>query len=111
MEAKNSAICSASMLIITSPFPVVVRCACAFERSRSSGPRLSTELASTLLVLDPLCEQCRQTEPPRSGLVIVVGPMSDSSVLTTHDRCASQRNWILKARGAIIGYTLRCRKL
>src|SRR5262249_8421093 len=39
------------------------------------------------------------------------GPLSNSSVLNTRDRCASEGNWNSKARGAIIGYTLRCREL
>src|SRR5262249_45470686 len=78
--------------------------------STFAWPEHGLRLAS-LLELDPLCEKCRQTEPPRSGLVIIVGPLSDSSVLNTPDRCAFQGNWNLKASGSIIGHSLRCRKL
>src|SRR5262245_9200976 len=106
--------------ILPSSLPICFLLTCHFVRFSlrvhfraipMSGLRLSTELVSIFLVLDPLCEKCSQTEPPRSVLIIVVGPMSNSSVLNTRDRCASQGNWNSKARGAIIGYTLRCRKL
>ena len=53
-----------------------VRCSLRvhFRAIPMSGLRLSTELVSIFLVLDPLCEECSKTEPPRSILVIVVGP-------------------------------------
>src|SRR5262245_32443351 len=66
-----------------------------------SGLRLSTPLASTLLVLDPLSEKCSQTEPPRSILVVVVGPMGNPSVVNMNDRYSSQGNWKSKAGDSI----------
>src|SRR5262245_45994507 len=63
------------------------------------------------LIFNPLFENCSQTEPPRSILVIAVGPTDNSSVLSMNDRCASQGNWNSKAHGSIIGHSLRCRKL
>ena len=62
------------------------------------------------LVLDPFCEKCSQTHPPRSVFVVVIGPMDNFSVLNTCDRCAAQGNWKAKVRGSI-GHSLRCRKL
>src|SRR5262245_45448160 len=63
------------------------------------------------LILNPLCEKCSQTEPPRSVFVVIVGPIDNSSVLSTHDRRASQRNWKSQALGSI-RYGLGCpRKL
>src|SRR5215468_10201453 len=106
--------------IFPSSLPIYFLLSCHFVRCSlrvhfraipMSGLRLSTRLASTLLVLDPLCEKCSQTEPPRSILVVVVGPTGNPFVLNMNDRYSSQGNWNSKALGLIIGRSLRCRKL
>src|SRR5215831_2367786 len=77
--------------IFPSSLPIYFLLSCHFVRCSlrvhfraipMSGLRLSTELVSIFLVLDPLCEECSQTEPPRSVLIIVVGPMSNSPFST-----------------------------
>src|SRR5215831_17181477 len=105
--------------IFPSSLPIYILLSCHFVRCSwrvhfraipMSGLRLSTELVSIFLVLDPLCEKCSQTEPPRSVLIIVVGPMGNLSDVNMNDRYSSQGNWNSKALGLIIGRSLRCRK-
>src|SRR5215472_7753844 len=49
-------------------------------------------------------------QPTRSATICLCRPKGDSSILSAHDRCASQGNWESKVRGARAGHSLRCRK-
>jgi hypothetical protein len=44
----------------------------------------------TRLILGPFGEKCCQTVAPRSQLVIVIAPLSDSSIIDAHDGRTSQ---------------------